>query len=181
VAPRGLSTRPTSDRVREALFMSLEPLTGTRVADLFAGSGALGIEALSRGASRVDFVEASALARGALEANLERLGLADVATVWPLELPQGLKRMKGPLGAADLVLLDPPYGGGLATATLESLGRPGVLRTDTRVVAEHHVKDPLPEQVGGLACERRRRYGETMVSFYRCTERSASEAEEKRP
>ena len=108
MAPRGLSTRPTSDRVREALFMSLEPLTGTRVADLFAGSGALGIEALSRGASRVDFVEASALARRALEANLERLGLADVATVWPLELPQGLKRMKGPLGAADLVLLDPP-------------------------------------------------------------------------
>src|SRR5438094_501186 len=102
--------RPTSDRVREALFMILEPLQALKVVALFAGSGALGIEALSRGAERVDFVESDAVARRILAENIEALELSGRARVWPLELPQGLKRIEGPLGAADLVLMDPPYG-----------------------------------------------------------------------
>src|SRR5437867_9505031 len=80
-APRGSGTRPTSDRVREALFMALEPLAGLRVVDLFAGSGALGIEALSRGAAHADFVERRGPGLKALEANLDRLELRDRATV----------------------------------------------------------------------------------------------------
>jgi 16S rRNA (guanine966-N2)-methyltransferase len=166
-APRGRATRPTSDRVREALFMALEPLTGVRVVDLYAGSGALGIEALSRGADHVDFVESDRSARAALAENLGALAVGDRTRVWPLTLPQGLARLTAALAAADLVLADPPYGGGPARETLHALGMPGRLKAGARVVVEHHAKDELPERSGDLERQRSRRYGETMVTTYR--------------
>ena len=165
-APPGRMTRPSSDRVREALFMALEPLIGLHVVDLFAGSGALGIEALSRGATHVDFVEHDARARRVLQANLATLGLEERATVWPIELPHGLSRLGSSLARAGLVLADPPYGGALARGTLERLGAPGALTPGTRVVVEHHAKDGLPDRSGALARVRERRYGETSVSTY---------------
>lgn len=165
-APRGLATRPTSDRVREAMFMALEPLTGLRVVDLFAGSGALGIEALSRGAEQVDFVEPDRQARRVLEANLEMLGISSRATVWPLHLPKDLKRILDRVRAANLILLDPPYGGEIASGTLAEIGCV-TLGEDVRVVVEHHSRDSLPETCGCLSRQRERRYGETRVSTYR--------------
>ena len=165
-APRGLGTRPTSDRVREAMFMALEPLAGVRVVDLFAGSGALGIEALSRGATRADFVESDRSARRVLEENLVALQLQERTRVWPLHLPQGLKSLAGPVAEADLILLDPPYGGGPARLTLEMLAAMS-LSPRVRVVVEHHMRDVMPERCGGLSRERERRYGETRVSTYR--------------
>ncbi|MBI5708900.1 MAG: 16S rRNA (guanine(966)-N(2))-methyltransferase RsmD [Candidatus Eisenbacteria bacterium] len=165
-APRGRGTRPTSDRVREALFMALEPLAGLRVVDLYAGSGALGIEALSRGAARADFVERDREARRALEQNLGALGLTDRARVWPLAVLRELARLAAALAAADLVLADPPYGGEEARAALAALGRAGVLRAGTRVVVEHHAKDAVPERAGTLSRVRERKYGETVVSTY---------------
>lgn len=165
-APRGLRTRPTSDRVREALFMSLGELSGLRVVDLFAGSGALGIEALSRGAAFVDFAEGAREPRAVLERNLAALGLAQRAKVWPLRLPAGLSRLAGPLAAADLVLADPPYGGEDARAVLGALAAPGVLRPGARIVLERHQKDDVPSRAGALALLRERRYGETTVNFY---------------
>jgi 16S rRNA (guanine966-N2)-methyltransferase len=174
-APRGRDTRPTSDRVRESLFMALEPLQGQRVVDLFAGSGALGIEALSRGATRADFVEREAAARRVLEENLESLGLVGCSRVWALELPRGLERLRGELAQADLVLADPPYGGGPAREVLEALGRQGILKPGARVVLEHHAKDEVPESSGRLARGRARRYGETMVSTYQVADASAAE------
>ena len=146
--------------------MALEPLRGLRVVDLFAGSGALGIEALSRGAAHVDFVESDAAARAALSENLASLGVSGRGRVWPLTLPRGLARLGVALAAADLVLADPPYGGGPARETLHALGAPGVLKPRARVVLEHHVKDELPERCGGLARARGRRYGETAVTTY---------------
>ena len=147
--------------------MALEPLAGARVVDLFAGSGALGIEGLSRGAARADFVESDRAARAALEANLASLGLGDRARVWPLTLPGGLGRMSAELWEADLVLADPPYGGRIAAATLAALGKEGVLKPGARVVVEHHAKDGLPDLAGGLRRVRERTYGETRVSTYR--------------
>jgi 16S rRNA (guanine966-N2)-methyltransferase len=108
VAPRGRGTRPTSDRVREAWFMSLEPFAGLVVVDLFAGSGALGIEALSRGATEAHFVERDRAALLALKRNLETLGLETRSTVWPLALPHGLTRLAAVFARSDLVLADPP-------------------------------------------------------------------------
>lgn len=166
-APRGLDTRPTSDRVREAVFMALEPLTGLRVVDLYAGSGALGIEALSRGAARVDFADSDPRALAALRANLDALDLTAGSRAWRLVLPGGLRRLAVPLAAADLVLLDPPYGQERALKTLRVLDELGILEPGTRVVAEHGARDPLPEAVGRLARERERRYGQTLVTTFR--------------
>lgn len=176
-APKGLRTRPTSDRVREALFMSLGDLSGCRVVDLFAGSGALGIEALSRGAAFVDFVDGGRPAREALERNLAALQVADRARVWPLTLPRGLGRLGGVLRRADLVLADPPYGGGDARAVLEALGREGVLREGTRVVLERHAKDDVRTSLGSLVLVRERTYGETVVNIYETRTPSSPEAE----
>ena len=166
-APRGRQTRPTSDRVREALFMALEPLVDLRVVDLFAGSGGLGIEALSRGAARADFVESDSGALAALRENLKSLALDEQAAVWRVELPRGIDRLEAALAEADLVLADPPYGGELARETLMALGRTGLLRPGARVVLEHHSRDGMPERCGTLSRERERRYGQTVVSTYR--------------
>jgi len=175
-APRGLRTRPTSDRVREALFMSLGDLTGRRVVDLFAGSGALGIEALSRGAAFADFVDSDRNARVVLERNLAALGAGNRAKIWPLSLPRGLARLASRLRDADLVLVDPPYGGGDARDVLVALGRREALRPGARVVVERHQKDALPEKAGTLVLDRERRYGETVVNLYEAGPGSPSEA-----
>ena len=162
--------------------MALGDLRGARVVDLFAGSGALGIEALSRGAAHADFVESDPAARAALSGNLAALGLDSRARVWPLVLPRGLARLGAALSAADLVLADPPYGGGPARETLRALGVPGVLRAGAKVVFEHHAKDGLPERSGDLTLARARRHGETVVATYQVTAGEASrETEEERP
>jgi 16S rRNA (guanine966-N2)-methyltransferase len=160
------------------MFMALEPLTGLRVVDLFAGSGALGIEALSRGAAFADMVEPAHAARRALMRNLEALELRDRSHVWRVTLPGGLHALAEALRAADLVLADPPYGGREASAILAALGRPGMLRPGSRVVLEHHAKDEVPERAGSLACLRRRAYGETVVSTYGAQEQPPSSEEE---
>lgn len=175
-APRGLGTRPTSDRVREALFMSLGELGGARVVDLFAGSGALGIEALSRGAAFADFVEAARAPREVLGRNLGTLGLLERSRVWPLRLPGALARLAPALAAAHLVLADPPYGGGEARALLAALGAPGVLARGARVVVERHQKDDVPSRNGALVLVRERRYGETTVNLYEAEDTPPPEA-----
>lgn len=166
-APHGDKTRPTSDRVREALFMALGPLAGYRVVDLYAGSGALAIEALSRGAVWADLVERDNRARQAIARNVEELALADRVQVWPLRLPAGLLRLAPVLARADVVFVDPPYGGHDARAVLVGLGDANLLRPGTRVVLETHAKDEVPEAQGSLVRERERRYGETAVHVYR--------------
>jgi len=157
------------------MFMALEPLAGLRVVDLFAGSGALGIEALSRGAERADFVDLQPLANRALRSNLTALALDSRARIWTSELPLGLKRLGAVLLEADLVFLDPPYGRTLARDTLEALGVEGTLRPESRVVVEHHAKDLLPEEMGCLTRVRQRRYGETVVSTFRTEARPRGE------
>ena len=166
-APHGSRTRPTSDRVREALFMALGPLDGARVVDLYSGSGALAIEALSRGASRADLVDSDRHARDAAHRNLEELGLLEHVRLWPLRLPGGLARLGEALAAADVVFADPPYGGADARALLSRLGEPGMLKPGGRVVLETHAKDEVPAEQGVLARERERKYGETIVHVYR--------------
>ena len=178
VAPRGRETRPTSDRVREALCMMLEPWQGLRVVDLYAGSGALGIEALSRGAGFVDFVESSRHALVALERNLEALGLTEQAVVWRLVLPSGLKRLQPVLEQADIVLMDPPYGGSEARRALQALERSAALKVGCRVVLEHHAKDDVPSSAGALIRVGDRKYGETQITLYGPRGRDEARAEE---
>ena len=159
--------------------MALGDLSGRRVADLYAGSGALGIEALSRGAAFVDFVDASREARLTLERNLAALALQARAHIWPLKLPGGLERLRAVMAGADLVVADPPYGGDDAVRLMEWLGRKDVLREGARVVVERHQKDDLPRTAGALVLARERRYGETVVNLYDV--RTASTPEDDRP
>src|SRR5262249_17955454 len=165
-APHGERTRPTSDRVREALFMALGPLDGARVVDLYAGSGALAIEALSRGAVWADLVERDPQARATIARNLSELALEARARVWPLRLPAALARLTDVLDRAHVVFADPPYGGEEARAVLARLGAPRRLRPGTPAVVECHAKDEVPERQGSLARERTRQYGETVVHQY---------------
>jgi 16S rRNA (guanine966-N2)-methyltransferase len=158
-APPGRDTRPTSDRVREALFSILGArVEGARVLDLFAGSGALGIEALSRGAASATFVEHSATALRTLRANLAELGLEA-----PVHRVDALKWLRSAEDLYDLVFLDPPYdlagrlGGELAAAL------PAVLGPGATVVAESDRRRPLDLS---LALKDERRYGDTLIRIY---------------
>ena len=165
----GPGTRPLADRVKQTLFAILEPdLPGARVLDLFAGSGAAGIEALSRGAAAATFVEHDAAATRTIAANLARTHLAGPAA---LVVRDDVLRWLGRLAAADadpfgVVIVDPPYArADLREATLEALG-PHVA-ADGRVVVTHFWRDVPPGTVGLLASERARRFGETALTFYR--------------
>jgi 16S rRNA (guanine(966)-N(2))-methyltransferase RsmD len=166
-APHGSRTRPTSDRVREALFMALGPLDGARVVDLYSGSGALAIEALSRGAAWADLVDSDRHARDAAHRNLEELDLLSRVRLWPLRLPGGLSRLEGALSSADVVFADPPYGGDDARVLLARLSRAGTMKAGARLVLETHAKDDVPAAAGQLVGERDRKYGETVVHVYR--------------
>jgi 16S rRNA (guanine966-N2)-methyltransferase len=163
-APRGRDTRPTSDRVREALFAMLGPLDGERVLDLFAGSGALGIEALSRGAAAATLVERDARAIAVIRANLQALELAgDEALVVHAPAHAALRDASARGDAYDLVLLDPPYRDAPALGRELSQALPAVLAPDARVVAESDRRAPLALELPVL---RERRYGDTLIRIH---------------
>jgi 16S rRNA (guanine966-N2)-methyltransferase len=159
-APSGRGTRPTSDRVREALFSILGPVEGLDVLDLFAGSGALGIEALSRGAARVTFVERDHRAADMIRANLEGLGEdGDVVVRDAL----GWLRAARPGTAYDLVLVDPPYDSADRLAAPLSRDLPGVLAANGVIVSESDRRKPLLLEFP-LADERI--YGDTRIAIH---------------
>ncbi len=170
-APPGLATRPTSDRLRETLFNILAPrVAGSTFADLYAGSGANGIEALSRGAVMVLFVESSPAAMEAVRANLKSLGVVSGIGLEPRSVSSFLRRLAQRERKLDLVFLDPPYDDVEEyAATLGLLGGECVslLGEDSIVVAEHRRKYPLAERYGSLARYRVREQGDAALSFIR--------------
>ena len=165
VTPAGNATRPTSDRVREALFAILGPLDGLAVLDLFAGSGALGLEALSRGAERAVFCDSARPALRALWANVAALGLAaDAAEVRPNDARAVLRNARRAGETYDLVLIDPPYRLAAALGRELSEGLAGLLNPGARVVSESDRRAPL---VLDLPLEDERRYGDTLIRIHR--------------
>jgi 16S rRNA (guanine966-N2)-methyltransferase len=168
----GPGTRPLADRVKQTLFAILEPeLEGAHVLDLFAGSGAGGIEALSRGAAAATFIERDQGAAAVIDANLRATGLAGSnASIVRWDVVRWLDEAHGEV-VYDLVLVDPPYAETeLLGRVLERLGGPDApLAAEARVVAKHFWRDRPPERVGRLKVERERRFGETALTFYRRT------------
>jgi 16S rRNA (guanine966-N2)-methyltransferase len=161
-APRGLDTRPTGDRVREAVYNLVGPVEGADVLDLYAGSGAMGLEALSRGARRVTFVESDRVAADTIVRNLDRLGLEGAV----VHRGDAARRLAADAGAGrryDLVLVDPPYA--MLAGILPSLAAhlPGVLSTNGVAVVESGAREepelPLPKRTS-------RRYGSTRVTVF---------------
>ncbi|MDP9236595.1 MAG: RsmD family RNA methyltransferase [Chloroflexota bacterium] len=158
--------RPTSDLVRGAIFDMLDALGADygRVLDLYAGTGALGIEALSRGDGTAEFVESDPVAAGVVAANLEITGFADRGTLHRLTAERALARLSGPY---TLVLADPPYYDDAALATVQALAADQrLVDARTVLVLEHHKKAGPPQALGPLPLYRSRRHGDTMVSIY---------------
>ncbi|HLT58782.1 MAG: 16S rRNA (guanine(966)-N(2))-methyltransferase RsmD [Limnochordales bacterium] len=173
----GMETRPTTDRVRESLFNILAPwVPGARVLDLFAGTGALGIEALSRGAREAVFVERNPRAVRVLRANLDHTGLAPQAQVRVGDAVRELARLGREGRRFDLVFLDPPYGRGLARDALLALAEAAVVAGEAWVVVEHSGREEMPERAANLAKARAVRYGDTVLTFYRPTAGSSPTA-----
>lgn len=176
LAPVQGRTRPTSAKVREAIFSILGPAVHqAHVLDLFAGTGALGIEALSRGAAAAVFVEDHPEALKGLRRNLETLGLLERGWVLPLPVAAAMKKLTAQGERFGLVFLDPPYGGGVAEATLTALAASNLLLPWARVVAEHSRRETLPEALAAWELQTLRRYGDTQVAVYRAMEKSDSE------
>jgi 16S rRNA (guanine966-N2)-methyltransferase len=160
-APRGRATRPTSDRVREAVFSILGEIGGTTVLDLFAGSGALAIEALSRGASGATLVDSSQAAIEAIRRNLDALGIdAEVVRADALAWCEQAKRRARQY---DLVFLDPPYRHGSPLGARLTAALSGLLTPGARVVAESDRRQPLGLELPMLD---ERRYGDTLIQIY---------------
>ena len=173
-APAGMATRPTSDRLRETLFNVLSPrIEGANSLDLYAGSGAVGMEALSRGAAHVEFVERAEPALRVLRANLARLGLTAGFRIHAAGVSTVLRKMK-PVAAFNVVFLDPPYDAAEEyAATLGLLGgaAAGLLADGALVIAEHRKKERLDESYGALARTRLLEQGDAALSFYAATKK----------
>jgi 16S rRNA (guanine966-N2)-methyltransferase len=171
VTPHGRKIRPTSDRIKEALFSILTSLLGSfadlKVLDIFAGTGNLGIEALSRGASRAIFIDNGRDAVQIIGRNLSLLGFSSQAVVMAKDVSMALNMLDITGEQFDLVIIDPPYARGLAEHTLMQLANSRLLADDALVVAETSAREELPPEYGQLRIFDRRVYGDTALAFLR--------------
>jgi 16S rRNA (guanine966-N2)-methyltransferase len=172
-SPKGLSLRPTSDRLRETLFNVLGPeVAGSRFVDLFAGTGAIGIEALSRGASEIIFIEKHAPTAALIRRNLESLDVNSGVTVLAVDVLRGLEMLaakhRTDEAPIDFVFLDPPYAAAEDySRVLQFLGDAPFLAHSGIVIAEHRAKWDLAKKAGGLQRFRVLKQGDAALSFFR--------------
>ena len=166
-APSGLKTRPTLGRVRESLFSILGGrVIDARVADLFAGAGGLGLEALSRGAASCTFVDNSRQALDALRANIAKLRYEEQSRVAAMEVLRWLHTQAAHPAAFDLVFADPPYGTPVIAQCIAAIGNGTLVVPEGLLVFQAGVRDALPETAGTLQLVRSERYGESALHFY---------------
>lgn len=164
-AARGKGLRPTSAKVRGAIFDVLENLAQDwdRVLDLYSGTGALGVEALSRGAGWADFVERDPTSCEIIRRNLSATGFSDRARVYCRSLPQALRELTGGYG---IVLMDPPYEAGDVPRTLKGLVQLKLVDTGSVIMLEHAARRPVSAEVQGLKQVREYRYGDTSITIF---------------
>ncbi|MBO4327654.1 MAG: 16S rRNA (guanine(966)-N(2))-methyltransferase RsmD [Clostridia bacterium] len=161
-------TRPTLDRVKEAMFSILTPyIKGRNVLDLFAGSGALGIEALSRGAEHGCFNDIDRACAGLVKENLKHTGLDGKALVNTGHYAKALGRFRDEKRSFGLILLDPPYGAELYEDAVLTIERYGLFDTECVIMCEHRREKPLPDEIGGFKAFRHREYGTVGLTFYK--------------
>lgn len=164
--PRGLTVRPTPDRAKEALFNILgKRVVDCRFLDLYAGSGAIGIEALSRGAAKVVFVEERPRIARIIERNLAKTGLAEHASVVSADVAQTLEKMADKPLPFDIIFADPPYKAKKVPTILQLIDSTGVLKENGLVVWEHASSVGVPAKIGKLVSIKDVRYGDTSFAF----------------
>ena len=168
--PQGVKIRPTQDKVREAIFNLLGDVTGTNVLELFAGSGAFGIEAISRGSKRATFVDNNFRCVQAVKSNIESLAIPETSyDIIRANALSVLSRLEKQSAIYDIVFLDPPYYEGMAKKCLINIDHYDILAQSGLVIVEHFRKDSLEADLKALVLEKERLYGDTAVSIYRKT------------
>jgi len=166
--PKGRDIRPTTDKVKESLFNIIQfDVGGSRVLDMFAGTGQLGIEALSRGAAEAVFIDASPAAAAIVRENVRLAGVEDRARVLRGD---SLASVRG-LGSFDLIFLDPPYSKGLLEKALSAINEFDILRENGIIICELPAEDPVPDAPGGCRRGREYRYGKIRLAVYNREER----------
>ena len=183
-APKGRDVRPTTDKTKEAIFSMLAgSIPDALVLDLFSGTGALGIEALSRGSRACVFCEKAREALDQIAANLDHCGIpagrlsddpdmtdGGIAVICPGDVKRSMERFSGEDPSEglrfDVILMDPPYGKDLCRKTLDLIDEYDLLADDGIIMCEHRKEEAMPERVGSFALTRQRRYGISMVSLY---------------
>ena len=166
-SPKDLSVRPTSEKVREALFDILgTSVNKTCFLDLFAGTGAVGIEALSRGANKVIFIEKELKCIKIIKENLEKTGNSQNAVVYKIDFLSGLRLLAKKNYLLDYIFLDPPYDRGQINTSLLEISELSILREDGLIIAQHYKKEKVMDNIKKLRLFNQRKYGECFLSFY---------------
>ena len=166
---RGVDIRPTADRIRESIFNIISGhVDQASVLDLFAGTGALGIEALSRGARRALFVDRHREAIATIKKNLHACRLENRARVIRWDIESNLDCIRPSESLFDIVFMDPPYHKTLILSALKNIRPPGILSPNCLIVIEHSIQESLPAALPGFKLNDQRRYGKTLVSFLTC-------------
>lgn len=163
----GMSIRPTSDRVKESLFN----MFGVRIydsifLDLFAGTGGIGIEAYSRGAAEVVFIDVDAKSIQVLKGNLQKLNIIDKVEVYNTDYINAISKLTGDNRSFDIIFMDPPYLKDYEKNALLLVSEKDLLKKDGIIVVEHETSDKMPEKAGKLTIVRQKKYGKTMLTFY---------------
>ncbi len=161
--PKSDRIRPALDKVKGAIFNILYDVSDLKVLDVFAGTGSVGLEALSRGASSCTFIDRLPEALTLLRRNIERCGFEASAQILKLEVPRELRRAQK-FGPFDLIFVDPPYDKNLVNPSLEGVARERLLAPGGKIIVEHTPREGI-EEIGGLKITDRREYGQTVISF----------------
>lgn len=164
ISPKTDTIRPVLDQVKEAIFNILYNIEGSSVLDLFAGTGAVGIEALSRGAARAVFVDHDEEAVQLIRKNLERCGFEGNGEILPMTVGKAINILSKKGQIFDLIFVDPPYECHFVRKTLMKLAQSPLLGKNSLIAVEHHPKEPIPK-MEGLRLTDQRKYGQTLVSF----------------
>lgn len=163
----GRATRPTSDKVKGSLFNILAPdIQGTTVLDLFSGTGALGIEALSRGAKRAVFIDNNPKCIEIIKENIKYTGFTEMSTIMPSDSTAAINKLSLNGGKFDIILIDPPYDSGIFIQVLKQLSKGDIIHCNSIIAVESDIKNGLPDLVDSLAVIKKRCYGGTMLTFY---------------
>ncbi len=166
IGPKSDQIRPVLDQVKEAIFNILFDVTEANVLDLFAGTGSVGLEALSRGAKQATFVDLSEEGARLIQKNAERCGATEEVKILKMPAGRAIQHLEDQGQSFDLIFVDPPYLQKWVRKTLERLVKTKLLTEKTRIIVEHHPKEPVPEMPGLILTETRK-YGQTLVTFLR--------------
>jgi 16S rRNA (guanine(966)-N(2))-methyltransferase RsmD len=166
-SPKGLKTRPTTDRVKESIFSMINPyIIDSIVLDLFSGTGSLGIEALSRGAEKAYFIDHNKNSINVIKENIQYTNFEKKSTVLFCDAQRAIKELALGKHEVDIVFMDPPYLKGLIIPSIQAIETEGILKREGIILVEHDLKDSLPEYVGKFKKIKEKKYGNTLITIY---------------